>query len=60
MVKISSFSPSAPKAPEKEVAWSDMENDVHHLSSENFDEFLQSNPSTLVMFYAPCKSTGTR
>ncbi|XP_067937992.1 protein disulfide-isomerase A5-like [Watersipora subatra] len=45
--------PSEPKEPEKEVAWSEKENDVHHLSTETFDEFLNANPSVLVMFYAP-------
>lgn len=51
------FSPSAAKEPEKEEAWSDKENDVHHLTTKTFDEFLSENPSVLVMFYAPCKST---
>ena len=49
------YSPSDPKEPEKEEAWSDMENDVNHLTSDTFNQFTQANPSTLVMFYAPCK-----
>lgn len=46
-------SPSAPKEPEKEVAWSETESDVVHLTDSTFDEVLSSNPSVLIMFYAP-------
>ncbi len=50
------FSPTAPKEPEKEAEWSDEESDVVHLTDTNFDEYLEANPSVMVMFYAPCKS----
>ena len=49
------FSPSAPKEPEKEEEWKDEESDVVHLTDANFDEYLETNPSVMVMFYAPCK-----
>ncbi|XP_065582725.1 protein disulfide-isomerase A5-like isoform X1 [Artemia franciscana] len=46
--------PDQPLAkPKEEEEWSDVESDVEHLNSENFDQFLKENPSTLVMFYAP-------
>ena len=51
---LSSFSPQPPKAPEPEVTWADEPSDVVHLTDDTFDEFLATNPSVLVMFYAPC------
>lgn len=38
---------------EEELPWSEIESDVAHLNTENFDSFLQEHPSVLVMFYAP-------
>ena len=48
-------SPEPPKEPEKEEEWSDVPSDVVHLTDSSFDEFMEKNPSVLVMFYAPCK-----
>ncbi|KAK2147007.1 hypothetical protein LSH36_574g01051 [Paralvinella palmiformis] len=45
--------PTAPKQAEVELPWSEIENDVVHLTTETFDSFISSNPSVLVMFYAP-------
>ncbi|CAH1775049.1 unnamed protein product [Owenia fusiformis] len=45
--------PQPPKEPEKEAEWSDAENDVEHLTDENFDTFTADKESVLVMFYAP-------
>ena len=49
------FSPSEPKEKEKEAEWADEESDVAHLGDDDFDTYLASHPSVLVMFYAPCK-----
>lgn len=38
--------------PEEEV-WSEVESDVVHLTTDTFADFLEVNPSVLVMFYAP-------
>ena len=41
-------------APESsEPAWSEVESDVVHLTTDTFDQFITDNPSVLVMFYAP-------
>jgi len=45
--------PQPPKEPVKEKEWSEESSEVHHLTDENFKEFVIDNPSTLVMFYAP-------
>jgi len=37
----------------KEVEWSEEPSEVVHLSDDNFDSFMESEPSVLVMFYAP-------
>ncbi len=50
------YSPTAPKEPEVEVPWSEIESDVVHLTTDSFDSFLSGHPSVLAMFYAPCKS----
>ncbi|BES97186.1 Thioredoxin [Nesidiocoris tenuis] len=39
--------------PPKEEEWAEMENDVIHLTSDNFNETLKSSPSVFLMFYAP-------
>lgn len=49
------FSPSAPVEAPKEQEWSEVESDVVHLTDATFDEHINSVPSVLVMFYAPCK-----
>ena len=51
------FSPSEPKEKEKEPEWADEESEVVHLGDDDFDAYLASHPSALVMFYAPCKYT---
>ncbi|KAK4019857.1 protein disulfide-isomerase A5 [Daphnia magna] len=45
--------PSKPTEKPKEPEWSEMESDVVHLTTSTFDDFLKSEPSALVMFYAP-------
>lgn len=45
--------PGAPKEQEKESSWADEESDVVHLTTDTFDEFLQTHSSVLIMFYAP-------
>lgn len=37
----------------KEPTWADENQDVKHLNDGTFDDFVASNPSVLVMFYAP-------
>ena len=49
------FSPSPSTPPLKEDEWKDEPSEVVHLSDSTFDDFIGSNPSVLVMFYAPCK-----
>ncbi|XP_055946978.1 protein disulfide-isomerase A5-like [Argiope bruennichi] len=43
------------KQPEKpkEEEWSDTPSEVYHLTDENFSTTIESEPSVLVMFYAP-------
>lgn len=43
----------SPQAPQEEEQWSDVESDVVHLTDDTFDAFISSNPSVLVMLYAP-------
>ena len=50
-----SASPQPPKEQEKELEWADEESHVVHLSEDDFDTFMEANPSVLVMFYAPCE-----
>ena len=38
---------------DEEPAWSEVESDVVHLTTDMFDQFIADNPSVLVMFYAP-------
>ena len=45
--------PEATAPPEEEKPWSEVESEVVHLTEDSFDEFIESNPSVLVMFYAP-------
>lgn len=45
--------PPAPEEKEEETPWSEVEPNVEHLSTDNFDSFMSANPSVLVMFYAP-------
>lgn len=48
--------PQAPPEEEpqpQEEQWSDQPGNVIHLTQETFDGFLSTNPSVLVMFYAP-------
>ena len=51
--KSSSLPPAA------EDMWSDAEgsDNIIKLTAVDFDKFIQTNPSVLVMFYAPCKSS---
>ena len=39
--------------PTKEEIWSEVESDVVHLTTNSFDNFIETHPSVLVMFYAP-------
>ena len=39
----------------QEQQWKDTPSGVVHLGEDDFDDFLKSHPSLLVMFYAPCK-----
>ena len=43
--------PPAPPPPEK--PWSEEENEIEHLSEENFKSALKKKKHYLVMFYAP-------
>ena len=45
--------PSQPVEKPKEAEWSDTQSEVAHLTSETFDEYLKTQSSVLVMFYAP-------
>lgn len=51
--------PATPPPPQAnpEENWSDVEGkeNIIHLTSANFDTFMQEQPSVLVMFYAPCE-----
>ena len=40
---------------EQEPEWKDTPSGVVHLEDDDFDDFLKSHDSMLVMFYAPCK-----
>lgn len=44
-----------PPPPPPEPQWADVPSHVHHLTDDNFDEFMEEHDSVLVMFYAPCK-----
>ena len=39
----------------QEQQWKDTPSGVVHLGESDFDDFLKSHSSLLVMFYAPCK-----
>lgn len=44
-------------APEDaEPEWKDTPSGVVHLGDGDFDDFIKTHSSVLVMFYAPCKS----
>ncbi|XP_072385588.1 protein disulfide-isomerase A5-like [Diabrotica undecimpunctata] len=45
--------PSAPPVKIKEAEWSDVDNDVVHLTTSSFDPVLKDESSVLIMFYAP-------
>jgi len=44
--------PEAEEKP-KETEWKDEPSEVHHLTDDTFDKFLEEENSVLVMFYAP-------
>ena len=48
--------PKKPTPPPQEDMWAktDGAENVHKLTDDSFDGFMKSNPSVLVMFYAPC------
>ena len=51
-----SFSPSdETSSDDEEEQWKDTPSEVVHLTDDTFDDYIASNPSVLVMFYAPCK-----
>ncbi|CAH1107569.1 unnamed protein product [Psylliodes chrysocephalus] len=45
--------PTAPPVRIKEPEWSDVDNDVVHLTTTSFDPVIKEEASVLVMFYAP-------
>ncbi|ESN92531.1 hypothetical protein HELRODRAFT_115877 [Helobdella robusta] len=45
--------PVPAKVEEPEKDWSEMDNDVIHLTEDNFDDIINASSSALVMFYAP-------
>ncbi len=45
--------PTDPEPAVEETPWSESETNIEHLNTSNFDEFLSSHSSVLVMFYAP-------
>lgn len=49
--------PVEQKAPPPVDMWAGVPGveNVHQLSTKTFHQFVTDNPSTLVMFYAPCK-----
>ena len=47
--------PPAPPSPEEEWGGLEGAQHLHHLTENNFDEFVKKKDSVLVMFYAPCK-----
>jgi len=53
-------SESGAKEASTEEQWKDTPSSVVHLEDDNFNEFINANPSVLIMFYAPwcghCKS----
>lgn len=49
------FSPEKQPEKPKEEEWADTPSEVYHLTDETFNTILESEPSALVMFYAPCK-----
>ena len=49
--------PATPPQVDPAEQWGDIDGSEHiqHLTSANFDEWMTSVDSALVMFYAPCK-----
>lgn len=45
--------PSQPTEKPKEPEWSDTASEVVHLTAQTFDDYLKTEPSALIMFYAP-------
>lgn len=45
--------PAEQETPQQEPEWSEEKSEVVHLTDATFDSFVASNPSVLVMFYAP-------
>ncbi|CAM9432206.1 unnamed protein product [Lampetra planeri] len=45
--------PESPKPTVPEVAWSETDSAVFHLTDEDFQDFVDKHPNVLVMFYAP-------
>ncbi|KAK3612179.1 hypothetical protein CHS0354_016566 [Potamilus streckersoni] len=45
--------PKPPEEPKKEKEWADDETDVVHLHDDDFDDFINTHNSVMVMFYAP-------
>ncbi|XP_056642499.1 protein disulfide-isomerase A5 [Diorhabda sublineata] len=45
--------PTAPPVKLKEPEWSEMDNEVVHLTTNSFDPVIKEESSVLVMFYAP-------
>ncbi|XP_060077241.1 protein disulfide-isomerase A5-like [Ylistrum balloti] len=45
--------PGPPSEKPKEAEWADEPSEVVHLTDSNFQEYIKTHPSVLVMFYAP-------
>ncbi|XP_038606569.1 protein disulfide-isomerase A5 [Tachyglossus aculeatus] len=45
--------PQPPQPPVPETPWAEEDSAVHHLTDQDFDQFLRDHPSVLVMFHAP-------
>ena len=38
---------------QEEAPWSEVESEVVHLTTQGFDDYMETHPSVLIMFYAP-------
>ena len=54
--------PAVPPTVDPRDQWSDVTGgeSIKHLTSSNFDEWMATADSVLVMFYAPCKFDNVR
>lgn len=52
-LKNPSAKPVESRPEEDEIPWSEVSSDIEHLTDDTFDNFIKSEKSVLVMFYAP-------